>query len=296
MKASRFATTAGEGSVVLRPVRAPRDWTIGSNRSARLLYFTRSAGYVHSVVRRNGSGLAHSETILTELGRQCGVEVIATKDGRVFDGDLSSYDAIAFYTLGDLTRESGESTPPMSPKGKQRLLAAIAAGKGFLGFHSACDTFLSREDQVDPYIAMLGGEFVTHDRPQQAALEVVGPDFPGIGALGGSLAMYEEWYALKNFAPDLRVILVQRTDDMIGGCYGRPPFPVTWARMHGKGRFFTRRWGTANAPGPIAASSKSPWQGSRGSYVGSMRTSRLTSTRLRRLRINGLESTASPTS
>ncbi len=85
---------------------------------------------------------------------------------------------------------------------------------------------------------MLGGEFVTHDRPQQAALEVVGPDFPGIGALGGSLAMYEEWYALKNFAPDLHVILVQQTADMIGGCYRRPPFPVTWARMHGKGRVF----------------------------------------------------------
>ena len=50
--------------------------------------------------------------------------------------------------------------------------------------------------------------------------------------------MYEEWYALKNFAPDLHVILVQQTKDMIGGCYQRPPYPVTWARMHGKGRVF----------------------------------------------------------
>jgi type 1 glutamine amidotransferase len=193
---------------------------------------------VHSVIHRNGSGLAYSEAILTELGRQCGVEVIATKDGRVFDGDLGSYDAIAFYTLGDLIRESGEPTPPMSPQGKQRLLAAIAAGKGFLGFHSASDTFLSREEQIDPYIAMVGGEFVTHDQSQQATLKVVSPDFPGAAELGGSLTMYEEWYALKNFGTDLHVILVQHTPGMIGGCYRRPPFPVTWARMHGKGRVF----------------------------------------------------------
>jgi hypothetical protein len=223
---------------VLGPLRVPRGWIGDKRRSARLLYFTRSAGYVHAVVHRNGNSLAYSETILTELGRRCGVEVIASKDGRVFDGNLSSYDAFAFYTLGDLTRESGEPTPPMSPEGKQRLLAAVAAGKGFLGFHSACDTFLSRDEQVDPYIAMVGGEFVTHDRAQQATLEVVGADFPGAAALGGSLGMYEEWYALKNFAPDLRVILVQQTANMIGGCYRRPPFPVTWARMHGKGRVF----------------------------------------------------------
>jgi acyl-coenzyme A synthetase/AMP-(fatty) acid ligase/type 1 glutamine amidotransferase len=208
------------------------------SRTARLLYFTRSAGYLHSPVRRNGKGLAFSETILTELGRQCGVEVIATKDGRVFDEDLDGYDAIAFYTLGELTRESGEPTPPMSSRGKEKLLEAVATGKGFLGFHSACDTFLSRNGQIDPYIAMIGGEFVTHDIMQHAAMQVVSAQFPGVGELGASSALYEEWYTLKNFAPDLHVIHVQQTADMVGECYRRPPFPITWARMHGKGRVF----------------------------------------------------------
>ncbi len=207
-------------------------------RPARLLYFTRSAAYLHSAVRRSGNRLSHSEATLAALGRQCGVEVIATKDGRVFDGNLDCFDAFAFYTLGDLTRESGDPTPPMSPRGKRRLLDAVAAGKGFLGFHSACDTFLSNGEQIDPYISMLGGEFVTHDRPQQATLRVVSSGFPGIGGLGESFALYEEWYTLKNFASDLHVILVQQTAGMIGACYRRPPFPVTWARMHDKGRVF----------------------------------------------------------
>ncbi len=50
--------------------------------------------------------------------------------------------------------------------------------------------------------------------------------------------MHEEWYAMKNFAQDLHVILVQETEGMNGGCYQRPPFPSTWARMQGKGRVF----------------------------------------------------------
>ena len=48
----------------------------------------------------------------------------------------------------------------------------------------------------------------------------------------------EEWYALKNFAPDLHVILVQDTSGMKGGMYERPNFPATWARKHEKGRVF----------------------------------------------------------
>jgi len=34
------------------------------------------------------------------------------------------------------------------------------------------------------------------------------------------------------------VILVQETEGMRGDMYNRPPFPATWARMHGKGRVF----------------------------------------------------------
>lgn len=212
--------------------------SIRERKPARLLCFTRSAGYVHEVVRRRGNSLAYVETMLAQLGQQCGVEVVATKDGGVFDDDLSGYDAFAFYTLGEITRSSGEQTPPMSHRGKRRLLAAVASGKGFLGFHAACDTFLSHNGQVDPYIAMLGGEFITHDRVQPSTLRSVAPDFPGMAGLGSTMTLFEEWYALKNFAADLHVILVQQTDDMVGECYRRQPYPATWARRYGAGRVF----------------------------------------------------------
>ena len=69
--------------------------------------------------------------------------MVCTKDGSVFDGDLDQWDAFAFYTTGDLTKPDRRKDSPMSPQGKQRLLDAIAAGKGFIGFHSATDTFHS---------------------------------------------------------------------------------------------------------------------------------------------------------
>ena len=50
--------------------------------------------------------------------------------------------------------------------------------------------------------------------------------------------MHEEWYSLKNFAPDLHVILVNDTAGMKGFEYERASFPATWARMHEKGRVF----------------------------------------------------------
>jgi type 1 glutamine amidotransferase len=50
--------------------------------------------------------------------------------------------------------------------------------------------------------------------------------------------MHEEWYSLKNFAPDMHVILVQETKGMRNADYARPPYPATWARKHGQGRVF----------------------------------------------------------
>jgi type 1 glutamine amidotransferase len=214
-------------------------------RKQKVLYFTRSVEYEHSVVHREGDQLSHSEKILTELGGKAGFEVECSKDGRVFDGDLDPYDAIAFYTCGDLCHpESKDGAPPMSQDGKKRLLDAIAAGKGFVGFHSATDSFHSKgepneiQTELDPYVAMLGGEFIKHGPQQVATMRVASPKFPGLEGAGDSFELNEEWYAMKNFPKDLHVILVQETEGMKGDCYQRPPFPATWARMHGKGRVY----------------------------------------------------------
>jgi len=215
-------------------------------KKRKVLYFTRSAGFEHSVVRREGAQLSHSEKVLIEMGRKAGFAVECTKDGRVFDGNLDPYDVIAFYTTGDLTQPAKDGSPPMTPAGKQKLLDAIAAGKGFVGFHSATDSFHSKGPQnenqvaVDPYIAMIGGEFLSHGAQQEASLILVTRQFPGAGNLGMAegIAFTDEWYTFKNFAKDLHVILIQETQMMKGDAYRRPDFPATWARLDGRGRVF----------------------------------------------------------
>jgi type 1 glutamine amidotransferase len=205
-------------------------------------------------VARKEKDLSFSEKLLVEEGKKHDVEVVCSKDGQVFEGDLDQFDAFAFYTFGNLTKPDGKHEgTPMSAKGKQNLLDAVAGGKGFVGFHSAADTFHSKgkgnenQTELDPYVTMLGGEFVTHGSQQKAKMQAVSPKFPGCDGLGDGFEVNEEWYALKNFAKDLHVILVQETKGMktTGGdaCYDRPPFPATWARMHGKGRVFYTSFG-----------------------------------------------------
>ncbi len=217
-------------------------WGVGqaANPSRqKVLYFTRSAGFQHSVVARHGDALSFSEVEFTKLCARQNIEVVCTKDGRIFDGDLEQFAAFAFYTSGDLTKPvQGRDEPPMTLEGKKRFFAAVAAGKGFIGFHAATDSFHSQGDRVSDYVAMIGGEFLTHGRPQEAVQRVVSPKFPGVEGLGESFKMKDEWYAQKNFAKDLHVILVQETAGMVDDCYQRPPFPATWARQHGQGRVF----------------------------------------------------------
>jgi len=217
----------------------PFHWA-GANqqRKKKILYFTRSAGFEHPPVIRKGEELSVSEKLLTEWGGQAGLEVVCSKDGALFDGDLEQYDGFVFYTSGDLTGPTQKPQPgnPMSPEGKKKLLAAIEAGKGFVGIHSATDTF--RSEGVDPFIAMLGAEFLSHGAQQVATMKIVSPKFPGMEGLGTSFDIHDEWYAQHKFATDLHVILVQETQGMRGEMYQRPPYPATWARMHGRGRVF----------------------------------------------------------
>ncbi|MHC4229680.1 MAG: ThuA domain-containing protein [Planctomycetota bacterium] len=238
------------GAAALAASTFPLGWVAaGEKKKQKILYFSRSAGFEHDAVKIKDGKPSISDRILTELGKKHGFEVVCTKDGRVFDGDLDQYDAIAFYTSGVLTKPNKAGTPPMSPEGKEKLLRTIAAGKGFVGFHAATDSFHSKgprnenQTEIDPYIAMIGGEFIVHGAQQEATIRAASPDFPGVKQFGKVQKLTEEWYTLKNFAKDLHVILIEDNEGMKGDCYQRPPFPATWARMHNKGRVFYTSFG-----------------------------------------------------
>jgi type 1 glutamine amidotransferase len=204
----------------------------------KLLFFTKSSGFEHSVIKRKGDSLGYAEQLLIDLGKPHNLDITASKDGRFFTRErLAELDAVIFYTTENLTESGTDKQPPMSIEGKQALLDAVHNGLGFVGIHCATDTFHSPPDKIDPYIAMLGGEFIVHGKQQDATQHVADAHFPGVGSQS-DFTLHEEWYALKDFADDLHVILAQQTKGMSGDMYARPPYPSTWARMHGKGRVF----------------------------------------------------------
>lgn len=224
----------------------------------KVLFFSKSSGFEHDAIKTDdkpGHGFAF--TVLKELGEKNHIDFTFSKDGSLFTpGYLAQFDSLMFYTTGDLTEAGTDKNPPMTAEGKTGFLKAIENGKGFVGIHSAADTFHSptylqggakawESDgaNADPYIKMIGGEFIKHDAQQRAHQIVADPKFPGLAAVGADFGPNEEWYSLKNFARDLHVLLVQETKDMAGPSYQRPPYPATWARMHGKGRVFYTNMG-----------------------------------------------------
>jgi len=224
-------------------------------RKKSVLVFTKSSGWEHDVVKRVDGKASIVDQTITSLGGKHGFDVTATKDGRVFDSkDLHSYAAVFFFTTGDLTTAGTDRNSPMSPQGKQSLLDAIRDGLGFVGVHAATDTFhtqpdpengsnryVAHGDKSDPYLRMLGGEFITHGstpRLQTTYLLISDPKFPGLEGVSSPVSLNDEWYSLKDFRTDMHVILTLDTEGMSGKPYQRPPYPITWARMEGKGRVF----------------------------------------------------------
>ena len=211
------------------------------------MFFTKSSGFEHGPIKRDKQGhLGLAERTLIEIGKEHGFEVVASKDGRLFEPDkIGEWDAFAFYTTGNLNTPGSDEAPPLSADGEKALYDAIRGGKGFISMHSATDSFGHHPPRnhgaEDPFVQMIGGEFIIHGAQQEVTIEVADPHFPGLEkgfGESGQFMLTDEWYALKNLADDLHVILVQVTKGMQGHMYHRPNYPMTWARSYGKGRVF----------------------------------------------------------
>lgn len=218
----------------------------------KILYFTKSSGFEHSVISWKKGQPSHSESVLNELGAKHGWQFTFSKDGSKFSKDyLAQFDAVFFYTTGNLLEPGTDGQPPMTAEGKQALLDYVRSGKGFIGTHSASDTFHTNNeskkgperfrnfgDKADPYVRFLGAEFIKHGAQQVAKNRVINPKFPGFETVGTEFGFQEEWYSLKDFRPDIHVLSVIDAPAMNGAEYQRPPYPTTWARKEGNGRVF----------------------------------------------------------
>ena len=231
-----------------------------TTKPKRVLFFSKSSGFEHDMIKRKDGQRSKAENILADLGDKHNIAFTFSKDGSLFNTDyLAQFDAYFFYTTGVLTEPGTDKQPPMTPEGKMAFFEAIKNGKGFIGTHSASDTFHTGEghgvtqaqaptryknygEDADPYVKMIGAEFIRHGSQQKSHVRCVDKKFPGMSSVPDDFAPVEEWYSLKDFAPNLHVLLVQETGDMkktgADSVYDRKPYPATWARMYGQGRVF----------------------------------------------------------
>jgi len=191
----------------------------------RILYFTHSAGYRHEVI-------PVSREILTRLGEASPrFEVTASEDVAAFTAEnLRRYRAVMFFTTGEL---------PMSDAQKQALTDFVRDGGGFLGVHSATDTFYRWPE----YGKLIGGYFNEHPWHQSVRIEVADPSNPLVASLGTAITLADEIYQIRDFdAAGSRVLL--RLDpasvDLTRPNVHRQPYgwPLAWTRPYGSGRVF----------------------------------------------------------
>ena len=116
----------------------------------------------------------------------------------------------------------------MTEAGKKSLFDWVKSGKGFVGLHSASDTFhtpKNSKDGPEPFICLLGGVFITRGAQQVATNTVIDKNSLGFEKAGDSFTFNEEWYSLKNFNPDMHMLTVIITANMDWRTLPTPALP-----------------------------------------------------------------------
>jgi type 1 glutamine amidotransferase len=203
-------------------------------RPKQLLAIGEEKGYRHESV-------THALATIERLGHNTGLwdttirtdtEPLTKKKLEYNAKNLNDFDAVLFYTGGDLE---------MDPQQKQDFMSFIHDdGKGFIGIHSATITFTHWPE----YGEMIGGYFDEHPWGTfDAPIIVEDPNFPGMQQFPRKFNLLDEIYQVKDFSRakcrvlmrldanklDLKNPRVHRTDQ---------DFAVTWAKMYGKGRVY----------------------------------------------------------
>ena len=98
---------------------------------------------------------------------------------------LAPYDALVFFTCGDLPADH-----PLRPA----LLAFVAGGKGFVGFHSATDSFYSWPEYGD----FIGARFVNHGSENlPGTIRVEDPNHVAMQGFTNPFSFTEEFYLFR---------------------------------------------------------------------------------------------------
>src|SRR5579864_3024 len=199
----------------------------------KLLAIGMSEGFQHD-------SISHALATIERIGQQSGLwdtyirtdtQLLTKKKLGMNAKNLDYFDAVMFYTTLEL---------PLDDEQKASLLSFLKDdGKGFLGTHSATDTFYKWPE----YGEMIGGWFDDHPWHQKVRVNVEDREFPATKHFPASFEITDEIYQFKNYSRDrVRVLMSLDTSsvDLTKKNVKRKDgdFAVTWVRDYGKGRVF----------------------------------------------------------
>ncbi len=208
-----------------------------ATKPVRMLFVTQSGGFKHGAVDRNKvktGELAPAEQAMTELGVKTGLfRVDCTQDVKTdfTKENLANYDLVMFYTTG------GRKALPISDDAMDYFLNTWLKqkGHGFIGAHSAADTYAD----FQPYWDMIGGSFNGHPwgSGETVTVTVHDQDHPISKPWGAEFEIKDEIYRFKNWQPEkVRVLMslnMAKTKKKEGY-----HVPIAWVKEYGDGKVF----------------------------------------------------------
>ena len=208
---------------------------------SRILMLTQSQGFMHGSVRRpdgkdQEKKLAVAELAMIELGQKTDVFTVDCTQDAAADftkANLQNYDIVMFYTTGSL---------PIAEADRDYFFKEWlpARGHGFIGFHSAADTY----GDYQPYWDMVGGTFNGHpwNAGDTVTILVHEPEHPTMKSFGKEFTIKDEIYQYKNWQPEkVRVLMsLDMTRCKPSAAYH---VPVAWVKTYGEGRVYFNNLG-----------------------------------------------------
>ena len=208
---------------------------------SRILMLTQSQGFMHGSVRRpdgkdQEKKLAVAELAMIELGQKTDVFTVDCTQDAAADftkANLQNYDIVMFYTTGSL---------PIAEADRDYFFKEWlpARGHGFIGFHSAADTY----GDYQPYWDMVGGTFNGHpwNAGDTVTISVHEPEHPTMRSFGKEFTIKDEIYQYKNWQPEkVRVLMsLDMTRCKPSAAYH---VPVAWVKTYGEGRVYFNNLG-----------------------------------------------------
>ncbi|MEO5819014.1 MAG: ThuA domain-containing protein, partial [Vicinamibacteraceae bacterium] len=208
----------------------------------RVLYLDYVGPNAHNHPSRVNAAAA-MQAIATASGGAFTVDAITDPSG-LNAAALAPYDALVFFTCGDL---------PANAPLRGALFDFVASGKGFVGFHSATDSFYSWPEYGD----FVGARFINHgseDRP--GTVRVEDPNHVAMQGFTNPFTWTEEFYLFRGPSSvsvdsftrrDLHVLMnLDPATPQPARPVPQPEYPqlqstdlpLAWTRQHGGGRVF----------------------------------------------------------